>query len=72
LELYEVQQPVRKAEEHALKLEAKVSFRFITVCPFVLLFSFITFKPFVFISVTLETISACIITVTIVRNSIDV
>lgn len=33
LELYEVQQPVRRAEEHALKLEAKVSITFITVCP---------------------------------------
>lgn len=46
LELFEVQQPVRKAEEHALKLEAKVHFRFITVCQFVPLFSFIIFRPF--------------------------
>jgi ABC-type transporter Mla subunit MlaD len=32
LELYEVQQPVRKAEEHALRLEAKVGVVIITVC----------------------------------------
>jgi chromosome segregation ATPase len=31
LELYEVQQPVQRAEEHALKLEAKVSCTF-TLC----------------------------------------
>lgn len=45
LELHEVRQPVRKAEEHALKLEAKVSFSFITVCPFIPLFFLLTFKP---------------------------
>jgi len=33
LELYEVQQPVRKAEEHALKLEAKVGITFTAMCP---------------------------------------
>jgi chromosome segregation ATPase len=31
LELHEVQLPVRRAEEHALKLEAKVSFMYIVV-----------------------------------------
>ena len=34
LELYEVQQPVRKAEEHALKLEAKVGIMVVIMCPF--------------------------------------
>ena len=34
LELYEVQQPVRKAEEHALKLEAKVGIMVFIMCPF--------------------------------------
>jgi ABC-type transporter Mla subunit MlaD len=31
--LYEVQQPVQKAEEHALKLEAKVGIMIIILCP---------------------------------------
>ena len=33
LELYEVRLPVQKAEEHALKLEAKVSIMIIILCP---------------------------------------
>jgi chromosome segregation ATPase len=34
LELYEVRQPVRKAEEHALKLEAKVGIMIVIMCLF--------------------------------------
>lgn len=33
LELYEVRLPVQKAEEHALKLEAKVSIMIVILCP---------------------------------------
>ena len=33
LELYEARQPVQKAEEHALKLEAKVGVMIIVLCP---------------------------------------
>jgi archaellum component FlaC len=71
LELYEVQQPVRKAEQHALKLEAKVSIRFFTVCPFVSLFAVITFRPYVCLCYIINPI-ACIVTVTVVRNLIEV
>jgi ABC-type transporter Mla subunit MlaD len=33
LELYEARQPVQKAEEHALKLEAKVGIMLVILCP---------------------------------------
>jgi chromosome segregation ATPase len=48
LELYEVQQPVRRAEEHALKLEAKVSCTFSILCPLSLCVSLLNIQAFVF------------------------